>query len=277
MTEEGKNTNNDGARIGEIIKAHRIKKGMTQAQLGEELFVTKQAVSKWENCRALPDIEMMRRISEILEISNDEMFRLGIKTSRPERPAPVPPITKRKNAPLPDTVPVFSSRAKRLTALAVMIFITALVTVSAFLFLDYPISVRSRGVTDIPKESFDGAYEMLEMIESNDTGVVFAVRERDAEYEDVMFFTPQYSRLFVTEAYWANNNYDFFVLSHDTGVHPYIFKNSTWESGYIIRITESEQGENSAELISLSDDSSTKYDINNVPREIINYLINRND
>ncbi len=34
--------------ISTIIREHRIQKGMTQEELGQKLFLTKQAVSKWE-------------------------------------------------------------------------------------------------------------------------------------------------------------------------------------------------------------------------------------
>ncbi len=123
-----------------------------------------------------------------------------------------------------------------------------------------------------PKESFDGVYEMLEMIQSDNGGAVFAVRECDAQYDEILFFTPRYSYLHGVESYWANNNNDFFILSHDVGVIPYIFKSNTWESEYIISITESEQGEYSAKLTRLSDDTSFEYDFDNIPEEIIDYL-----
>ena len=60
--------------IGEVIKEHRLKEGYTQEELGKKLFVTKQAVSKWENGRTYPDIEMIRRIAETLNIENDEIL-----------------------------------------------------------------------------------------------------------------------------------------------------------------------------------------------------------
>ena len=60
--------------IGEIIKEHRLGKNMTQEELGNLVFVSKQAVSKWENGRTLPDVEMIRRLCNILEISKDEIL-----------------------------------------------------------------------------------------------------------------------------------------------------------------------------------------------------------
>ena len=35
-------------KIGTIIRNHRIAKGLTQEELGAKVFVSKQAVSKWE-------------------------------------------------------------------------------------------------------------------------------------------------------------------------------------------------------------------------------------
>ena len=60
--------------IGEIIKVRRVEKGITQEQLGQALFVSKQAVSKWENNVTLPDIETIRRICDVLDIRSDEIL-----------------------------------------------------------------------------------------------------------------------------------------------------------------------------------------------------------
>lgn len=60
--------------IGEIIKTHRQNHNMSQEELGKKLFVTKQAVSKWENGKTLPDIETIRKLTEILNIPHDEIL-----------------------------------------------------------------------------------------------------------------------------------------------------------------------------------------------------------
>lgn len=54
---------------GEKITALRKTKGMTQAELGEELHVTYQAVSKWERGEANPDFETLSKISKIFGVS----------------------------------------------------------------------------------------------------------------------------------------------------------------------------------------------------------------
>ncbi len=68
--------------IGEIIKSYRLERGMTQEQLGSTLYVTKQAVSKWENDTAMPDLETIRRISEVLSIPGDVILQRAIKDPR---------------------------------------------------------------------------------------------------------------------------------------------------------------------------------------------------
>lgn len=72
-------------KIGSIIRNHRIAKGLTQEELGSKVFVTKQAVSKWETGKTLPDIEMMRKLCDILEINNDEILGGSIEETKKSR------------------------------------------------------------------------------------------------------------------------------------------------------------------------------------------------
>ena len=72
-------------RIGIIIRSHRIAKGLTQEELGNKVFVSKQAVSKWETGKTLPDIEMMRKLCDILEINKDEILGSTIEETKKSR------------------------------------------------------------------------------------------------------------------------------------------------------------------------------------------------
>jgi len=60
--------------IGTNIKRLRMNKGVTQEQLGDALGVSGQAVSKWENESALPDILFLPRLAEYFGISIDELM-----------------------------------------------------------------------------------------------------------------------------------------------------------------------------------------------------------
>lgn len=71
--------------LGAVIRKHRIAKGLTQEELGSKVYVSKQAVSKWETGKAMPDIEMVRKLCNILEINNDEILGGSIEDARKNR------------------------------------------------------------------------------------------------------------------------------------------------------------------------------------------------
>lgn len=64
--------------IGENIKRLRTKNGMTQKELADKLFVTAQAVSRWENEDVEPSISTISEIAKIFNVSTDEI--LGVKS-----------------------------------------------------------------------------------------------------------------------------------------------------------------------------------------------------
>jgi len=55
-------------KIGAIIKRLRNERNMTQDELAEKLFVTRQAVSNWETKKTRPDVEMLEKISQVFSI-----------------------------------------------------------------------------------------------------------------------------------------------------------------------------------------------------------------
>lgn len=59
---------------GEIISSIRHEKGLTQKELAEQLNVTDKAVSKWERDIALPDINTLPELAEILDITIEELI-----------------------------------------------------------------------------------------------------------------------------------------------------------------------------------------------------------
>ena len=60
--------------IGSKISFYRRGKGMTQEELAEKLGVSPQAVSKWENDIACPDIQLLPQIAKLFETSVDELL-----------------------------------------------------------------------------------------------------------------------------------------------------------------------------------------------------------
>ncbi len=60
--------------FAEKLKAARKAAGISQEALAEKLGVSRQAVTKWETARGIPDIENMMTISNLFSISVDEFL-----------------------------------------------------------------------------------------------------------------------------------------------------------------------------------------------------------
>jgi transcriptional regulator with XRE-family HTH domain len=60
--------------IGTRIATHRKNLKLTQYELADQLYVTHQAVSKWENGKSLPSIEILYDLTQLFKISIDELL-----------------------------------------------------------------------------------------------------------------------------------------------------------------------------------------------------------
>ena len=63
--------------LGEKIKNARVKAGMTQEDLASKMLVTRQAISKWESDKGIPDIDNLKAMSKLLNISIDYLVDDG--------------------------------------------------------------------------------------------------------------------------------------------------------------------------------------------------------
>ena len=64
--------------IGERLKKYRQENSLSQEQLAEQLMVSRQAITKWEADRGLPDIDNLISISKTLGITLDELV-MGVQ------------------------------------------------------------------------------------------------------------------------------------------------------------------------------------------------------
>lgn len=62
-------------KMGKYILKLRKGKGWTQQQLAEQLDVTPQAISKWECGEAVPDIDVLDKISMIFGVTIDSIIK----------------------------------------------------------------------------------------------------------------------------------------------------------------------------------------------------------
>lgn len=60
--------------FNEKLQELRKRKGLTQEELAEVLYVSRTAVSKWESGRGFPNIESLKAISKTFSVSLDELL-----------------------------------------------------------------------------------------------------------------------------------------------------------------------------------------------------------
>lgn len=64
----------DAKAIGRFLKELRREKGMTQDELGKEIGVTNKTISKWENGNYMPPIDVLMLLSEMYNVSINEIL-----------------------------------------------------------------------------------------------------------------------------------------------------------------------------------------------------------
>ena len=67
--------------VGQTIRRLRKERGLTQEELAEQLGVTAQAVSKWENETGMPDISQIVPLAGVFGVSTDVIFGLDTTTA----------------------------------------------------------------------------------------------------------------------------------------------------------------------------------------------------
>ena len=75
--------------VGRRLEAKRKEALMTQNQLAELLYVTPQAVSRWETGKGTPSIEIMLKVAEIFQVSISYFLEEDLTLERISHRAPV--------------------------------------------------------------------------------------------------------------------------------------------------------------------------------------------
>lgn len=85
--------------LGKRIAARRKALNLTQDALAEQLGITAQAVSKWENGQSCPDITMLPRLAEIFSCTTDELLGIAPKEIPPQASVPESPAEAPESRP----------------------------------------------------------------------------------------------------------------------------------------------------------------------------------
>ena len=62
--------------LGRFIALRRNHMGLTQEELAEKIGVSKSAIAKWETDGGIPDRDNLKRLSEKMHVSVDELHRI---------------------------------------------------------------------------------------------------------------------------------------------------------------------------------------------------------
>lgn len=70
--------------LGNHIKHYRNEKCLSQDELAERVYVTRQTISNWENNKNYPDINSIVLLSEVFEISIDNLIKGDLEQMKKE-------------------------------------------------------------------------------------------------------------------------------------------------------------------------------------------------
>ena len=65
--------------IGEKIKNARMENGLTQEELASKMMVSRQAITKWEADKGIPDVSNLKLLAQLLNVSVDYLLDDGGK------------------------------------------------------------------------------------------------------------------------------------------------------------------------------------------------------
>ena len=70
--------------LGNQIKAHRAALSLSQEELAEKVYVTRQTVSNWETGKSYPDIHSLLLLSALFDVSLDQLIKGDLETMKQE-------------------------------------------------------------------------------------------------------------------------------------------------------------------------------------------------
>lgn len=65
-------------KIAERIKTLRIEAGLSTRQVGEVIGVSHSTVSRWENCKRIPDALNIKALAKLFNVSADYILDLDL-------------------------------------------------------------------------------------------------------------------------------------------------------------------------------------------------------
>jgi transcriptional regulator with XRE-family HTH domain len=66
--------------FAETLKKLREERGLSQKQLGQQMFVNHSTIARWENASRLPDAAMILRLAKCLAVDANKLFQLAAQS-----------------------------------------------------------------------------------------------------------------------------------------------------------------------------------------------------
>lgn len=70
--------------LGKQIKKYRTETNLTQEELADQIFVSRQTISNWENDKNYPDIKSLVLMSEVFQVSLDNLIKGDLERMKKE-------------------------------------------------------------------------------------------------------------------------------------------------------------------------------------------------
>ena len=70
--------------LGKQIKKYRIEANLSQEELADKVFVSRQTISNWENDKNYPDIKSLVLMSEVFHVSLDHLIKGDLERMKKE-------------------------------------------------------------------------------------------------------------------------------------------------------------------------------------------------
>lgn len=70
--------------LGKQIRKYRNERTLSQEALAEKIYVSRQTVSNWENDKSYPDVNSLVLLSEVFEVSLDQLIKGDVEIMREE-------------------------------------------------------------------------------------------------------------------------------------------------------------------------------------------------
>ncbi len=125
------------------FKYLRRKMNLKQEELAAKLFVTPQAISKWETNKSIPNIQMLITISKLFHISVDELLNVDLETNHEQEKEiememdASSSITTESNVPMKRNILIFNKNAKsykRFIITSILFFVFFALLIPTFFF-----------------------------------------------------------------------------------------------------------------------------------------------